>query len=78
MGGADTRVLTIWVIYRSPRDFPGKWVLRGQDASGGVVTPHAKCRVGDSLEAVRNCLPPGLICLGRQPGDDPVIFETWI
>jgi hypothetical protein len=72
-------LLTIWVIYKNPRDFPGKWVLRGQDAiSGGGVQPHETARFADTLEGVRAHLPPGLVLLSRHPDDDPAIYETWI
>lgn len=73
------KLLTIWVIYFNPRDHPGKFVLRGQDAvQGGGVQPHLEAFVGDSLEEVRQALPPGLVWMPRHSSDDPVIVETWI
>ena len=72
-------LLTIWVIYRHPSDYPGKWVLRGQDAMrDGTVRPHGKLVVADSLEAARAWLPPGLDLMQRHPADDPAIYETWL
>jgi hypothetical protein len=72
-------LLTIWVIYKNPRDFPGKWVLRAQDAiPGGEVRPHADCMVCETLEQARECVPPGLVMLTRDPNDNPAIHETWI
>jgi hypothetical protein len=72
-------LLTIWVIYRNPADFPGKWVLRGQDAiAGGGVQPHATAYVADTLEELHAQLPPGLVLLSPHPNDNPAIYETWI
>jgi hypothetical protein len=72
-------MLTIYVIYRNPSDYPGKWVLRAQDAGAGrTVTPHQDCFVCDTLEQARECVPPGLVHMPRHPDDDPVIYETWI
>jgi hypothetical protein len=72
-------LLTIWVIYQNPRDFPGKWVLRGQTAGpGGVITPLPQCVVVDSLDEARTHVPYGLVCMTRHPDDDPVIYEVWL
>ena len=70
--------LTIWVIYKNPRDHPGKWVLRGQDVGSGTVTARPDCMVADTYEEVHAALPPGLHRLHRFPDDDPVIYETWL
>ena len=67
--------LTIWTIYKSPSDHPGKWVLRGRDVPGDI---HAEYVVGDSLEEVRKAVPFGLIRLPRSAQDVPVIYEVWI
>ena len=67
--------LTIWTIYNSPSDHPGKWVLRGHDVPGGPRQEHV---VADSLEHIRMAVPPGLICLMRSPEDDATIHESWI
>ena len=73
------KILTIWVIYKHPKDFPTSWVLRGQDAcADGSIAPHAACHVASTLEGARRGLPQGLYNLGRQPNDDPVIYESWI
>jgi hypothetical protein len=70
--------LTVWVIYNSPRDHPGKWVLRAQDANRDGVRPHDDCYVCESLEQARAYLPWGVVKLARHPEDDPVIYETWV
>jgi hypothetical protein len=73
---ADT--LTIWTIFKHPRDFPGKWVLRGFDVGNGVPEPHSECVTAESLDEVYEKLPPGLARLPRHPDDDPVIYESWV
>jgi hypothetical protein len=70
--------LTIWAIYKHPRDYPDKWVLRGHDIGPGTVSVRPDCIVADSYAEVAAQLPPGLTKLHRFPGDDPVIYETWI
>ncbi len=75
MSAEHATKLTIWTIYQSPSDHPGKWVLRGHDIPGG---PQAECLVGNSLEEIRLAVPPGLICMDHDPLDDPVIVESWV
>jgi hypothetical protein len=68
-------MLTIWTVYKSPRDYPGHWVLRAHDVPGG---PRADCFVSKSLEKVRAQIPMGCVRMVPQEGDDLVIFETWM
>lgn len=74
-------VLTIWVVYQNPCDYPGKVVVRGQDVVRGLVEPrpHATCKVYDKLCRAR--LPLArmrLYRMARHPSDDPCIVETWM
>lgn len=78
-------VLTIWVIYYGASNHPpGKWVVRAQDVSRPAslnpdgVRPHEVFFECDSLLEARAKVPPGLYRMDRQPGDDPVIVETWL
>lgn len=71
--------LSIWTITRNPSDHPGKHVARRHlvmpvDQAG----PTADHFIADTLDQARACLPPGLINLGRNEADDPVIVESWI
>lgn len=71
--------LAVWVVYESPEDFPGKWILRRQFARpDGTVRAEGVCFVADSLAEVRRFIPPGLVNLGRRPGDVAAIREVWI
>jgi len=71
--------LTLWTIYHNPSDYPGKYVARRFVVERGLGLKAAReVLIADTLEAIRARLPPGLYCLGRQPGDEPQIVETWI
>lgn len=72
--------LTVWVIYRSPLDHPGKFVVRAQDVTNGnpEPVPRKGCLVCDSLTEARAVVPPHLHRLDRHPDDEPSIVETWM
>jgi hypothetical protein len=65
--------LPIWTVYQHPRDMPDAYVARlfltGKPTEQVVQAP--------TLDEVRALIPPGLYRMPRQPGDDPVIVETW-
>lgn len=69
--------LSMWTVYDHPSDMPDAFVARmwlvGPEvrATGSVLT-------ADTLEALRDKLPPGLACLPRRPDDDPAIVEVWL
>jgi len=70
--------LPMWTIYRpTTKDYNGIWVGR---MFLTLPEPHATDLLvaGASLEEVRQQLPPGLINIGRNDEDDPVIEETWL
>ncbi|HEY7234541.1 MAG TPA: hypothetical protein VH539_10355 [Gemmatimonadaceae bacterium] len=72
--------LDVWVVYQSPRDYPGRWVVRRQRARrDGTVVPDPKpLIVCDSLDVARSVLPRGLFRLPRFEQDEPQIVEAWI
>ncbi len=85
--------LTVWVIYRNPRDYPGRFVVRAQDVFAGNPEPvrRPECAVCNTLSQARAALPrfqthehegrtygSELVRMERQPNDDPTIVETWI
>jgi hypothetical protein len=72
-------VLSLWTVFNSPTDFPGRVVARRFAVVRGKLEPVATADVivGSSIAEVRACLPPGLYCQPRQPGDEPHIVETW-
>lgn len=72
-------MLSIYTIYTDPLDFPGKFVVRRHVVEAGHSVPDVMPMiVADSLEEARRVLPTGSTCLGREPGDDQKIVESWI
>ena len=70
-----------FAIYFNPSDFPGKYVLRRWAITEGSPFPVPdKTPMGAafSIEELRAKVPPGLVCLRRDPTDDPVIVEVWV
>lgn len=71
--------LPLFVLYCSPRDYPGLWVMRRWEIrhGGEHATPDVWTHP-DSPEPLReHCRERGLVCMPRQPADDPVIVEVW-
>lgn len=72
--------LPIWTVYERPTDYPQGFVARmhvvGRNAEESG--PTATAYFGPTLESVRQQLPPGLVCLGREPADEPQIVESWV
>lgn len=71
-------ILPMWVITHKTKDFGDKYVARPHAVGVKTVTPLNKYLLADTLEEIREMLPPGLVCMPRQPEDDPVIVETWL
>ncbi len=67
-----------WVIYRYPRDYPDKFVARRWEVWAGHILATDEMALADTLEEIREKIPPGLYCLGRFEDDDPCILEVWI
>ena len=71
--------LPMWVVYKNPSDFPGKFVVRRQLAAPGfVVADKAPTAIVSTLDEARAAIPPGMINLHRSPDDDPCIAEVWL
>lgn len=65
----------VFAIYESPRDYPGRYVVRRW--VGTVADPEPRA-VALTLAEARKAIPSGLFYLPRLRGDDPCIKETWI
>jgi hypothetical protein len=80
--GITVSKLEMFVVYENPRDFPGKFVVRRWEISGGGTSSvQVACRhacVCDTLEEAREPFPDFLVCLTRHPDDDPCIVEVWL
>lgn len=66
--------LNIWVVYERPLDYPGGFIARRFE----LDSPTTDIRKGESLNAVRDQLPPGLTRIDRDPNDEPQIVECWL
>ncbi len=77
--GLGESVLTMYTIFWSPLDHPGRFIVRGFDVVRGLSEPqpHHVFLTCDSLERARECIPRGLYCLARDPSDHPSVVETW-
>ena len=72
------RRLPMWVVYRPfTREYPGRWVARMH-----VILPKPKptrfVMTHDTLQELRDMLPPGLTLFVRLPHDVPEIEEAWV
>lgn len=67
-------IIAMWVVYDSPRDYPGRFVARLW-LNGA---PTDSVILADTLDSLRAALPQGLTRLPRLPGDDAAIYETWL
>lgn len=66
--------MPIIAIFKSPTDYPGKYVARVFD----LDRPTNLAAVADTYEELMEAIPPGMVKLERHDKDDPVIVETWI
>lgn len=76
-------VMTQWIVYFNPSDYPGLYVVRPWDIVRGELEPRSRREhwLCSTLEEARALIlrgDPGLYCLPRNPGDDPVIVEVWL
>jgi hypothetical protein len=73
-------VLVFWTIYDHPKDYPKGYVLRAGFIVKGsrrmlMSTTAWYAATSAELEAL---LPGGVIKMGPQDGDDPVILSVWM
>jgi hypothetical protein len=76
----DKAVLSIWIIYDHPSDFPDSFVARRWEIRDEGV-PTAEVLRADHLWTLQRYLASrGLVPLSHSilPEDDPVIVEVWI
>ena len=72
-------VLSIWVIYDHPSDYPDSFIARRYFSYYEIQEPTMDVIVAPDYEYIRNALEKyGLVKLDRHPNDDPKIMEIWI
>ncbi len=69
-----TKVFPIFTVFHSPKDFPGKYVVRLFDGKA----PTRLLSVKDTLEEARQTIPPLFKRVDRSPTDNPAIVEIWL
>lgn len=67
-----------WVIYKHPRDYPDKFVMRRWNITAGMMMATEEMATADTLSEIRKHVPPGLFRLARFEDDDPCIVEVWL
>jgi hypothetical protein len=76
---SEAGCLTVWTVYRHPNDYPDYWVMRAHEIfPDGETRPYSFCFVASTLDAIRSKVPAGTWCIGREPKDDPAIYESWV
>jgi hypothetical protein len=68
--------LLIWTVCKSPSDYPGLFTARPHSTRANA--PCDFVLTAESLQEIRDMLPPGVAPLLQWVGDDPVILETWV
>jgi hypothetical protein len=68
----------LYCVYKSPSDFPGEYVARRFVPGPAGMLPREVAARAPTLDLLRQALPSGMTLLPRQPGDDPVIVESWL
>ena len=71
-------VLEIWTICERPSDYPDGFTVRKHVVGKGGSHPTDEMFMAPSLDEARALIPMGLICVGREQADDPVIVESWL
>jgi len=75
---ATSDVAVIYVVYDSPKDMSGQWVIRRHEITRAGVKATPWFAAADSLEHARAAIPKGFAKVPRHPSDEPHIVETWM
>jgi hypothetical protein len=72
-------LLSMWVVYDHPTDYPTEYVARRHEVVAGGSRPTNEAMASRDLDMLRDELAGrGLVMLQRMDGDDPKIMETWL
>ncbi len=77
----ERTVLEMFTVYKYPRDYPDKFVVRRWwiGKTPGKPEPDEDWFfLGDTLEEVRGYIPRHCVRLERDTLDEPQIVEVWI
>lgn len=78
MSNATKPVMSQFVIYDHPSDYPDHFVVRRWDIMPDSLKPDQECKIANSLVEARSLVPHGYHRLPRAKNDDPKIVEIWI
>lgn len=70
--------LLMWTVYDHPPDYPDSFVARAFVIGKGHYEATDQVVTGATLDEVRAKLPDHLYNVGREPGDNSNIVETWL
>lgn len=73
--------MRMFVVYKNPKDYPGKFVVREWRTSCSKIAIFADSEplaVVDNLVEARAAIPNDTVLIDRDELDDPVIEEIWI
>ena len=72
-------VLTMYLVYEHPLDYPEGYVVRAWHIVRGHTepVPDPQSWKAPTLALARAAIPEGLFNIGRRPGDDNHILEVW-
>lgn len=76
--GSMDKPVSVYAVYSHPKDYPNGYVVRRFEISGALAEATQEASYAPTLEALRELIPPGLMCLPRHVDDDPTIVETWL
>lgn len=67
-----------YVIYKKPKDYPTKFVVRVWIIGPGTAQAGPMICAADTIEEARVSLPDGVDQMPVFDNDDPVIAEVWM
>lgn len=67
-----------WVVYMKPKDAPNHVMVRRWEVMHGGTIRDCEAYGFKTLDDARTVIPFWATRLPHQPGEDPVIQETWI
>jgi hypothetical protein len=71
-------LLLIWTVTTGTDDFGTCYAARPHRVSEEGTGPLPVYLIADTLDELRDMLPPGLTRLARQSDDNAVIVENWL
>lgn len=74
-------MLSMWVVYDSPSDYPGRAIARRFEIDSQAARPTDSTIIAPDLNALRAILvdtAPWAVPVPRDASDEPQIVEVWL